>query len=155
MTAHKRKKNSRQRGTQTHGWGSKKKHRGSGSKGGYGMAGTGKRADQKKPTIINEYGDSYYGRHGFNRPQKVIVKVKPINLYDLQSKLEKYVNQKLVTKENGFYVVDVEKLGYNKVLGGGKLDVKLKLKAMSVSDSAMRKIKESGGIVESENVPNQ
>ena len=39
------------RGSHTHGYGSKKKHRGAGSRGGRGMAGSGKRADQKKPSI--------------------------------------------------------------------------------------------------------
>src|SRR3989338_9188978 len=116
MTAHKRKKNSRQRGHHTHGWGAKRKHRGAGNRGGVGMAGTGKRADQKKPTIINLYGNDYYGKHGFNRPQKVLVKSKSINLDNLQSKIHKYVNDKLITKEGDFYIVDAEKLGYQKVL---------------------------------------
>ena len=51
MTVNKRKKNVRQRGHKTHGWGEKKKHRGKGHQGGAGMAGTGKRADSKKPSI--------------------------------------------------------------------------------------------------------
>ena len=58
------------RGTSSHGWGSKKKHRGAGHRGGKGMAGSGKRADQKKPTILNLYGNDYYGKKGFRRPQK-------------------------------------------------------------------------------------
>jgi len=139
MTVKKRRKNSRQRGHHTHGWGAKKKHRGSGNKGGFGMAGTGKRADQKKPTIINEYGNDYYGKHGFNRPQKILEKVKAINLDNLQSKLHKFMDKKLVTKDGDFYVVDADKLGYQKILGGGNLSVKLK-------------IKEHGGIVEAEDV---
>jgi large subunit ribosomal protein L15 len=53
MTTHRRKKNVKQRGSKTHGWGSMKKHRGAGNRGGRGKAGTGKRGDQKKPTIIN------------------------------------------------------------------------------------------------------
>jgi len=40
MTVNKRKKMSRLRGSHTHGWGAKKKHRGKGNKGGAGMAGT-------------------------------------------------------------------------------------------------------------------
>jgi len=155
MTAHKRKKNSRQRGHHTHGWGAKKKHRGAGNRGGVGMAGTGKRADQKKPTIINLYGNDYYGKHGFNRPQKVLVKSKSINLDNLQSKIHKYVNDKLITKEGDFYVVDAEKLGYQKVLGGGNLNVKLKIKALEFSEKALKKIKESGGVAETEDVLDQ
>ena len=52
MTATKRKKNTRMRAHTTHGWGSMKKRRGAGNRGGRGMAGTGKRAAQKKQTIL-------------------------------------------------------------------------------------------------------
>ena len=54
MTVNRRKKVVKQRGSHTHGWGSKKKHRGAGNRGGRGMAGSGKRADQRKPSILKE-----------------------------------------------------------------------------------------------------
>ena len=47
MTVNRRRKRVRQRGSKTHGWGAKKKHRGKGNRGGKGMAGSGKRADSK------------------------------------------------------------------------------------------------------------
>ena len=46
-----RKKNTRQRGSKTHGCGSMKKRRGAGHRGGRGAAGSGKRGDCKKPSI--------------------------------------------------------------------------------------------------------
>jgi len=155
MTVNKRRKFSRMRGTHTHGWGAKKKHRGAGNRGGRGMAGTGKRADQKKPTILQEYGNDYFGRFGFNRPQKLLKKIKAINLDALQNKLDFYVSQKLVTKEKDVYVVDLDKLGYQKLLGGGKLEVKLKISAQYFSKSAVSKIQERGGIIEQEDVSNK
>ena len=51
----KRSKNSRQRGSKTHGWGAMKKHRGAGHRGGRGAAGSGKRGDAKKPSIWRLY----------------------------------------------------------------------------------------------------
>ena len=51
MTYNKRKKNTRMRGGTTHGYGSMKKNRGAGNRGGRGNAGSGKRADSKKPKI--------------------------------------------------------------------------------------------------------
>jgi ribosomal protein L15 len=39
--------------------GSKKKHKKAGHKGGVGMSGTGKRADQKKTLVLNLYGNKY------------------------------------------------------------------------------------------------
>ena len=54
MKTKKRKKSSRMHGRKagTHGWGARKKHKKSGHRGGKGMAGTGKRADQKKTLIL-------------------------------------------------------------------------------------------------------
>ena len=147
MTVNKRNKYSRMRGTSSHGWGSKKKHRGAGHRGGKGMAGTGKRADQKKPTILNLYGNDYYGKKGFRRPQKKLLHIKTLNLVDLQKNLDKYVKQKLVAKEGEFYVVDLSNLGYNKLLGRGELNVKLKVRADYYSESAISKVEEKGGVV--------
>ena len=147
MTVNKRSKLSRYRGSHTHGCGSKKKRRGFGNRGGKGMAGTGKRADQKKPTILKLYGNAYFGRHGFNRPQKMIKKINAINLDNLQNNLDFYIGKKFVSKEKDFYVVDLEKIGYQKLLGGGKLDVKLKITCLYASEIAIRKIQEKGGII--------
>ena len=58
MKLKKTKKAKGLRGSKTHGWGAKKKHMGSGHRGGFGMAGTGKRADQKKTLMIKKYKNS-------------------------------------------------------------------------------------------------
>lgn len=152
MTVNKRSKLSRARGTHTHGWGAKKKHRGAGNRGGKGMAGSGKRADQKKPSILKEFGNDYFGRHGFTRPQKLLIKIKSINLDNLQNKLDYFVEHKLATKEKDVYVVDLEKLGYQKLLGGGELKVKLKISAPYFSAQAVKKIEEKGGNIVKEDV---
>ncbi len=155
MTVNKRNKYSRMRGTHTHGGGAKKKRRGAGHRGGKGMAGSGKRADQKKPSVFKKYGNAYFGKVGFNRPQKVIKKINAVNLGEIVKKLDLYLQAKLITKEKDVYVVDVSKLGYNKVLGTGEVNVKLKIKADKFSKNAVEKIKESGGLIESENVSDQ
>ena len=152
MTAHKRRKFSRMRGTSSHGWGSKKKHRGAGHRGGKGMAVTGKRADQKKPTILKLYGNDYYGKKGFRRPQKMIRKLKAINLKDIQKNLENYMKEKIITKEGEYYLVDLSKLGYDKLLGGGKLEAKLKIRTDHYSKNAIKKVEEKGGAIVQENV---
>ena len=63
MSVNKRKKSTRMRGKKTHGYGSKKKHRGHGNRGGSGMGGSGKRADSKKPSV--QRIKDYFGKHGF------------------------------------------------------------------------------------------
>ena len=54
MLTKQRKKSQSQRGTNSHGWGHKKKHRGSGHRGGFGLAGTGARGDVKKSALLTD-----------------------------------------------------------------------------------------------------
>ncbi len=146
MPAKKRKKNIRMRGSMTHGWGAKKKHRGAGNRGGRGMAGSGKRADQKKPTILKLYGTAYYGKKGFRFHGKKI-KQNGINISYLDENLDRLIEKKLVLKENDFYVVDLDKIGYNKLLAGGNTNKKFKIITLLSSKNAIEKIKNAGGEV--------
>jgi large subunit ribosomal protein L15 len=134
MPVNKRKKSTRMLAKTTHGYGSMKKNRGAGNRGGRGMAGSGKRADQKKPTILKKYGPSYFGKSGFNRPQSVVKKLKIINLYEID---------KQATKKGEGYSFDASK--YDKVLGTGKLTKKIKITSKSFSKTALEKIKQTGG----------
>ena len=144
MTVNKRKKNVRQRGSKTHGWGAKKKHRGKGHQGGAGMAGTGKRADSKKPSVWKD--KDYFGKHGFvSKTPKV--KINPVNASYIEEHINKFISANLAKKENGVYSVELEKLGYNKLLGDGKVMSKFKIKTPYASKSAVEKIKEAGGEV--------
>jgi len=147
MTVNKRKKNSRQRGSHTHGWGSKKKHRGSGNRGGRGMAGTGKRADQKKPTILKEYGSSYFGKKGFKLNKRVQRLIKATNLNNLEQNLDDLVSKGIAKKENNFILIDLKELGYNKLLGKGKITKRIKVTVQYVSKHAVEKIEKIGGEV--------
>jgi len=134
---HKTKKNKGYRGSKTHGCGSMKKRRGAGNRGGRGMAGTGKRADTKKPTIINEYGNTYFGKHGFT--SKSAVKINAINVDKLQEMFEKGLIKD---------TVDLKALGYNRLLGAGKVEAKLDIQVEKASERAIEKIKKAGGNVE-------
>ncbi len=141
MVVYKRKKDTRQRGSHTHGWGSMKKHRGAGSRGGRGMAGTGKKGDVKKPSIWKN--KKYFGKHGFKK--KGAVKINAINLNYFEQKAEKLLEDKLITKEGDKYIIDAGKLGFNKILGYVKLTKKFKITADSFSKDAAEKIKAAGG----------
>ncbi|MEM4245642.1 MAG: uL15 family ribosomal protein, partial [Candidatus Nanoarchaeia archaeon] len=107
MTARRQKKNKKMRGSKTHGWGSKKKHRGAGNRGGRGMAGTGKRADQNKPTILVVYGKEYFGKRGFKRPRRK--EDKTINLDYIEKHIEQLTAKGLITKENDYYIIPPKK----------------------------------------------
>ncbi len=131
MPVTKRKKFSRQRGSHTHGWGSKKKHRGKGNKGGAGMAGTGKRADSKKPSIWKD--TLYFGKHGFKK-KGLKEKIRPINIGLLEQKFDKAE-------------INLKDIGYNKLLGSGKATKKLKITTKYASQKAIDAIKKAGGEV--------
>jgi large subunit ribosomal protein L15 len=146
MTTHRRKKNVKQRGSKTHGWGSMKKHRGAGNRGGRGKAGTGKRGDQKKPTIINLYGNDYFGKKGFKRP--TTKKLKAININTLERNLSRLLSENLITKGKDNYVIDLKKLGFDKLLGTGKATKKMNITVDKASGKAIAKVQEAGGKVE-------
>ena len=139
----KRKKNTRQKGSKTHGWGSMKKHRGKGNKGGAGMAGTGKRGDANKPSIWHK---KYFGKHGFTRKRKRVI-VNTINLKEIEQKLESWINSKKISKEGDAYKIDLKALGFDKLLSEGKLSSKLNIEVDQASKKAVEKVSGAGGSV--------
>lgn len=129
MKLKKRKKSSRDRGRRTCGF-SAKLHKGKGSKGGKGMAGTGKRADQKKTLVIKLYGNKYFGKQGITSKKTAKKKVKIINL----SELAKF--------KPGEKEIDLSEY---KILGEGEVKGKYIIKAKAASASAIEKVKKAGG----------
>ncbi len=125
-----RKKSGRMRGSQTHGRGAKERTRGSGNRGGKGLAGTGKRGDQKKTFFINLLGgNNYFGKDKTLRRGATAPKLEVINLNDL-SRL--YAGQKEV-KLNGY-----------KILGDGELTIKTTIYADKASTSVQAKVEKAG-----------
>jgi large subunit ribosomal protein L15 len=141
MTDNKRKKNSRQRGSWTHGWGAKKKHRGAGHRGGRGNAGSGKRGDAKKPRYWKD--PNYFGEKGFSSANSE--KVETINISHLDAIAETLVKSGKATKENNMISIDLNALGYTKLLGAGKTSRKLNITVNTASKSAEEKINANGG----------
>lgn len=139
MRTHKRRKSSRMHGRKmgSHGRGARKKGKGSGHRGGFGMAGTGKRADQKKTLILKLYGHKYFGKQGITSKNTKRDKRDRINLREIQSKLNIY-GKKVGDKW------EINLKNY-KILGAGEIKEKIFLKAKDASNSAIEKIKKAGG----------
>jgi large subunit ribosomal protein L15 len=129
------------RGSRSIGGGCSKKRRGAGHKGGKGKAGMGKH--HWTWTVKND--PNHFGKYGFKRPQKMINKVNPVNLGYLNDNSEKLLANGIATKEGDIIIIDVTDLGYDKVLGKGKLSKPLKIKSPMFSASAEDKIQEAGG----------
>ena len=89
----------RGRGAGTHGWGARKKHKKSGHRGGKGMAGTGKRADQKKTLVTMLYGHNYFGKQGVTSRKTERDKRLRINLGTIEFNLDSFI-KKGTAKEN-------------------------------------------------------
>ncbi len=141
--SHKRNKRSRLRGRRTCGWGSRKKHRGSGQRGGVGMAGTGKKAGQKINVVAKI--PNYFGKHGF-KSLRIVQKKKPeaINLKNIEKSIDSYLKSGIAKKTKEGIEINLE--GY-KILGEGELKEKVIIKADSASKQALEKVKKSGSII--------
>jgi large subunit ribosomal protein L15 len=112
----------------THGKG-RKGGRGAGLRGGRGNAGLHKH----KFMHMLKYMPDHFGVHGFKRPQSVIKRNKTINIGELEEKFP------------GKNSIDLEKEGFDKLLGSGVINSKIKIKVNSASEKAIEKVKEKGG----------
>jgi large subunit ribosomal protein L15 len=130
MTARFRKKVRRQRGSHTHGWGAKKKHRGSGSRGGAGAGGM----FFQKRSYVTTYEPDRFGRKGFV-PQAAAERPKAINVKDVEA----------LAAKNKLKEIDVSQFGYGKVLGDGRLTAPITVKAKIITERARAKIEKAGG----------
>ncbi len=139
MKLKKRKKSRRLigHGMGGHGRGFRKKGKGKGHKGGKGMAGSGKRADQKKTLVLKLYGHGYFGKQGITSKKTQKDKRKKINIEDIDLNLEKFGK-----KSGDKWEIDLNEY---KILGDGEVKNKLIIKAKEASKSAIEKIKKTGG----------
>ncbi len=142
MVVNRRKKVGKYRGHSNHGGGMRKKRRGAGSRGGRGMAGTGKRAGQKKAGL-----PPMLGSRGFLARRNVAL-VKTVNVEHFTPfVVGKLVNAGKATKEGSVVVIDLGVLGYGKLLGTGSVKGKLKFVVGEASAKAVEKVKAAGGDV--------
>ena len=138
----KRDKRSRLRGHRGGGWGSRKKHRSSGNRGGFGMAGTGKKAGQKR-TLVLKTMPGYFGKHGFHSITKEEKKsIKVINLERIALRLDDFKKEGIAKTTPEGLALNLE--GY-KILAEGEVSQKLIISATSFSERAKEKIAAKGG----------
>jgi large subunit ribosomal protein L15 len=128
-------KKKRRRGERTY-HGSHKKWRGGGSRGGRGKAGLHKH----KWSYVVKYEPEHFGKRGFKRPLAIKKKMKAINLEDLEK-----ISEKLVKKEGEKIKINVINLGYEKVLGKGRITKPLIVEAKFFSKKALEKLEKVGG----------
>lgn len=121
-------------GHRTHGRGNVKNRRGSGNRGGRGMAGVDK---HKWSWAVNHFGGGYFGKSGFVRPNRK--ETPTVNLYEIN---QKALGNELEKREGKFHF-DFE----GKVLGSGQVSLPIVIRARSWSKNAEKKIGERGGAI--------
>ena len=144
MVVRRRKKSRKLRGrTRSMGWGRIGQHRGSGAKGGFGAAGMHKHMW----TWVVKYAPTWFGKHGFNRPPELLAKPAEINVGELDEMVDKLLQEGLAREEEGKIVVNLAELGYNTLLGKGRVTRPLKVIVPRATEKAIEKIKAAGGEV--------
>ncbi len=132
------RKSRKYRGSRTCGYGKVGQHRDQGSKP-YRKAGRHKH----KWSWVIRYDPDYFSKTGFTSPKSLRRKVNALNVGELDEIAEKLS----VEKEKDKFLIDLESLGYTKLLGSGKVTKPLTVKIASCSESASQKIKAAGGEV--------
>jgi large subunit ribosomal protein L15 len=146
MVVRKEKKSRKLRGrTRTMGWGRVGQHRKSGSRGGFGAVGFHKH----KWIWVIKYAPNWYGKRGFVSVQQIrrYRKMKVINVGELDELAKTMLMKNIAVKEGDLIVIDTIRMGYDKVLGEGRVTLPLKVIAKEVTETAKKKIEEAGGTV--------
>lgn len=133
---HSLRKTRKKRGSRTCGYGRVGQHRKSGSKG-YRRAGRHKHGW----TYVITQEPEYFGKEGFTSPHSLKRKDKVINVGELDE-----LSDKLQLKGE-IPILDLDSLGYTKLLGKGKIVKPVTVKIAACSRSAAEKIREAGGQV--------
>jgi len=129
------------RGSRTHGYGVVGQHRKTGSKGH-------RKVGRHKGgwTYTVKYEPDYFGKKGFT-PRGVRQKVNVINVGELDELIGKLSREQKLEKKGGKALLDLEGLGYDKLLGMGEITQPTLVKVASYSKTAVKKVEEAEGQV--------
>ena len=137
----------RQRGSRTHGWGQIGQHRARGGRGGTGKAGL----DKHKWTYVIKHDPTYWEKKGFVSARTLGKTVNIINVGKLDDLADRLDSEKKLERKEKKIFLDLESLGYDKLLGTGDVVKPMLVKVASCSESASRKLEEAGGAILKEN----
>ena len=134
------KKTSKLRGSRTFGYGRQGQHRKSSQKGE-------RKAGRHKGgwSYVLRYAPDYWGKRGFRSVQSLHRKVNVINVGNLGSLMKRLETQNQLEHKDGKIILDLDKLGFTKLLGTGKIAESMIVKVSAHSSSAAKKIEEAGG----------
>ncbi len=123
------------RGLRTHGRGIKA-GRGAGKQGGRGNAGLHKY--KFKSMLI--YAPDHFGRHGFQRPTKMVERPTSLNVGELDAFVPVLESAGALRRDGETYVADLAKAGVDRLLGGGATSRSWKVVVAHASKHAREKV---------------
>ncbi len=129
------------RGSRTHGWGQVGQHRARGGRGGTGKAGL----DKHKWSYVIKHDPTYWEKKGFVSTKALGKKVSIINVGKLDDLADKLESEKKLERKEKKIFLDLESLGYDKLLGTGEIAKPMLVKVASYSEAASRKLEDAGG----------
>jgi large subunit ribosomal protein L15 len=96
-------------------------------------------------SYVTRYEPDYFGKKGFTSHRSLKQKINVINVGELDELISKLAGAKqLETKEDKAFL-DLDKLGYHKLLATGKITNPVLVKVAAHSESAAKKVEEAGG----------
>ena len=113
--------------------------------GGHGRAG---RYRGKRSRLIRtkEYSEmNYAGKKGFMSVAQKQRHGRAMNLIQLTGLVDRLARENKLQMENNLPLVDLQALGYEKLLGTGSISKAVRVRVGRCSESAVRKLKEAGG----------
>jgi large subunit ribosomal protein L15 len=147
------KKIRKKRGTRTCGYGRVGQHRKTGQRAGRGKTTQWKKSKKSYYLKQKELGfpdpDWIMGKRGFKRPQDIIriYKINTINVKDLDFQIHKLVLQNVATKTGNTYVINLNDINIQKILGRGEINKKINVSVNKASKQAIEKVEAAGGKV--------
>ena len=129
------------RGSRTHGWGQVGQHRARGGRGGTGKAGL----DKHKWSYVIKHDPTYWIKKGFVSTKTLGKKISIINVGKLDDLVAKLDSEKKLERREKKIFLDLESLGYDKLLGTGDIINPILVKVASYSEADSKKLEAAGG----------
>ncbi len=133
------RKGRKYRGSRTCGYGKVGQHRDQGSKPERKCG-----RHKHKWSYVIRYEPDYFEKKGFTSPKSLKQRTKTISVRQLDEMA------KQLPEKQAESVIDLESMGFTKLLGSGKITMPLTIKIASCSESASQKIKDAGGQIQAE-----
>jgi large subunit ribosomal protein L15 len=121
------------------GWGQVAQHRKHSQKGGRKVG-----SHKHLWSYVIKYEPDYFGKKGFI-PRNSKTKINTINVGELNELVDKLAKAKQLEKKEDKAFIDLDKLGYQKLLATGKITKPVIVKVTTHSKNAAKKIEEAGG----------